>query len=112
MSRGRRDVLIYLTILLVSGSTMTKLLVCSLLTKSSPVFLASPPEDNAVRNVTINPNVSSFKMRIDNLIKQWGVRRRIFSLPLVGQVRPPDHRLYTLPHPLCSHNIPDWEIKM
>jgi hypothetical protein len=42
MSRGRRDVLRYLTVLLVSGSTMARLSVRSLLTKSRPVFLANP----------------------------------------------------------------------
>src|SRR5215831_5461181 len=64
MSRGRRDVLRDLTILLVSGSTMTKLLVRSLLTKISPVFLVSPAEGGAATNAIINPNVSSFGISI------------------------------------------------
>src|SRR5262252_7760887 len=62
MSRGRRDVLRYLTILLSSTSTMTTLSVRSLLTKSSPAFVASPPEDRAVRNATVSPSVRSLSM--------------------------------------------------
>src|SRR5260370_40100848 len=72
MSRGRRDVLRYLTILLVSGSTMTTLSVRSLLTKSSPVCLASTREEGAIRNAIINPNVNSFSMRMSSRLKHTG----------------------------------------
>src|SRR5579859_2803547 len=49
MSRGRRDTLRSLTTLLVFGSIMMRLLVFSLLTKTSPVSLAKPAEDMPAR---------------------------------------------------------------
>src|SRR5712671_51953 len=53
MSRGRRDVRRSLTTLLVLGSMTMRLLVFSLLTKTRPVSLAHPAEDNAAANTTI-----------------------------------------------------------
>src|SRR5258708_13431099 len=53
MSRGRRDVLRSLTTLLVLGSMTMRLLVFSLLTKTRPVSLAHPAEDNAAANTTM-----------------------------------------------------------
>src|SRR5258706_11986096 len=53
MSRGRRDVRRSLTTLLVLGSMTMRLLVFSLLTKTRPVSLAHPAEDNAAANTTM-----------------------------------------------------------
>src|SRR5260370_27117546 len=53
MSRGRREVRRSLTTLLVLGSMTMRLLVFSLLTKTRPVSLAHPAEDNAAANTTM-----------------------------------------------------------
>src|SRR5260370_36421715 len=53
MSRGRRDVRRCLTTLLVLGSMTMRLLLFSLLTKTRPVSLAHPAEDNAAANTTM-----------------------------------------------------------
>src|SRR3974377_488852 len=53
MSRGRRDVRRSLTTLLVLGSMTMRLLVFSLLTKTRPVSLAHPAEDNAAAKTTM-----------------------------------------------------------
>src|SRR5215467_10817871 len=53
MSRGRRDVRRSMTTLLVLGSMTMRLLVFSLLTKTRPVSLAHPAEDNAAANTTM-----------------------------------------------------------
>src|ERR1700722_5745410 len=50
MSRGRRDTLRSFTTLLVLGSMMMRLLVFSLLTKTSPVSLASAAEGRAAQD--------------------------------------------------------------
>jgi hypothetical protein len=44
----------------VSGLITSTPAARSLLAKIGPVSLASPPEDDAAKNVTMNPSVSSF----------------------------------------------------
>src|SRR5215470_4875057 len=87
MSRGRRDVLRYLMILLASASTMTTLSVRSLLTKSSPVFLASPPEDRAVRSAIVSPDVRSFSVRMRVVSKRNVWKRHFSAADLTGHHR-------------------------
>src|ERR1700734_544959 len=58
MSRGRRDTLRSLTILLVFGSMMMMLLVFSLLTKIRPVSLAPAPEHGPARNAATRPRAN------------------------------------------------------
>src|SRR5229473_3385827 len=72
MSRGCRDVLRCLTILLVSGSTTTTLLFFSMLTKISPVSLASPFEDAAERIAAKKTEANSLGVRMANSLKLAG----------------------------------------
>src|ERR1700677_2876839 len=99
MSRGRRETLRSLTTLKVLGSMMIRLLVFSLLTKTSPVSLAPAADDSPATDAPIHAATQSGadnQRRMgtgDPLLLAKAVTPRVRLIQPAGQPASPSVRL-------------------